>query len=108
MDELSAAVSQGVFDLIDELFQPLGRGRPLRLLDRELVRCLADLLRRGVHLIRGGFLLLGGQDRLLQHPRGRRHQLRHLARLADALLSRHDRRVRLVLDASDDHADRVG
>jgi len=37
MDEFSAAVSQGVFDLIDELFQPLGRCRPLRLLDRELV-----------------------------------------------------------------------
>jgi hypothetical protein len=107
MDEFPAALSKGCFDLIDEFFQPLGRGRPLRLLDRELVCCLPDLLRRGIHLVCGGFLLLGGQHRLLQHRHGGPHQLPDLAGLLDPLLSRHDRRVRLILDAGDDHADRV-
>jgi hypothetical protein len=46
MDEFSGAFAQGGLDLVDEPFQPLGGGRPLRLLGRELVRGLPDLLRR--------------------------------------------------------------
>jgi hypothetical protein len=108
MGEFSGALAEGGLDLVDELFQPFGGGRPLRLLGRQLVRGLPDLLRRGVHLVRGRLLLLGGQDRLLQHRRRRRHQLAHLTRLPDALLGRHDRRVRLILDPGDDRADRLG
>jgi hypothetical protein len=52
MDEFPVAFAQGGLDLVDELLQPLGGGRPLRLLGRELVRGVPDLLRRGVHLVR--------------------------------------------------------
>jgi hypothetical protein len=108
MDEFRAVVSQRVLDLVDEPFQPFRGGRPLGLLGSELVCRLPDLLRRRVHLIGGGLLLLGGQNRFLEHRGGRGHQLTHLMRLPDALLGGHDRRVRLVLDAGDDHADRLG
>jgi hypothetical protein len=108
MDEFRAVVSQCVLYLVHEPFQPLRGGRPLGLLGRELVGRLPDLLRRRVHLVRGGLLLLGGQDRLLEQRRGRGHQLADLIRLPGALLGGHDRRIRLVLDAGDDHADRLG
>jgi hypothetical protein len=79
----------------------------LILLGGELFSGLADLLDRDVHLVGGRFLLLRGQYRLFEHHRGGCHQLADLSGLVGALLGRDDRRVRLVLDAGDDHADRV-
>ncbi len=67
-----------------------------------------DLLDRLVHLVGGGFLLLGGEDGLVQHGGRRCHQLADLAGLAGALLGGHDGRVGLVPHAGDDHRDRLG
>ena len=79
----------------------------LRLLGRELLGRRPDLHDRRRDLVGSRLLLLGREDRLLEHRRRRGHQLADLARLARPLLGRHDRRVRLVLDRGDDLADRL-
>ena len=58
LDNVQAETKQAAQDMKDYTYA-----------HRQLVRGLPDLLRRGVHLVRGGLLLLGGQDRRLQHRR---------------------------------------
>src|SRR6185437_7507111 len=76
--------------------------------DGERVVFIADAPDGGVDLIGGQFLLPADHDRVLQHGRGRGHQRAHLPGLADTLLGGHDGGARLVLDASDDLAYRLG
>jgi hypothetical protein len=49
-------------DLVDQAFEPFGGGGPLCEVAGELVGALADLQDRGVYLVGGGFLLLGGEQ----------------------------------------------
>ncbi len=92
----------------DELVDAFGGAGALCLLGSELVGGLADLHHRRRDLVRSRLLLLGREDRLLEHRRRRAHQLADLARLPRSLLGRHDRRVRLVLHRADDLPDRLG
>src|SRR4051812_18544881 len=85
-----------------------GRALALLLLRRELLRGGANLGHRRGDLVGRLALLLGCTQALVEHVRGRAHQLAHLARLLGALLGGHDRGVGLVLDAGDDLADRLG
>jgi hypothetical protein len=107
-DGLHADIPECALDLIHELFQPFGRGRPLCLFGRELIRGLTYLLSSRVYLVGGGLLLLSRQNRFLEHRRGRRHQLADVTRLTGPLLRCHDRRIGLVLDTGDDRADGLG
>jgi hypothetical protein len=100
--------SHGAFEVLDEDVEPFGGGGPLGLLRGELIGCPADLLDGGVYLVSGGFLLLSGEDGVVQHGSCRGHQLADLAGLAGALLGSHDRGVRLVPHPGDDHRNRLG
>jgi hypothetical protein len=101
-------LGQHRLDLVDQGFQPLGRGGPLGEVVGELVGALADLQDRRVYLVGGGFLLLGGEQGFPQHGGGGGHQVADLAGLAGALFGGHDGGVGLVADPGDDDADRFG
>lgn len=60
-------LSEGAVEVFDERVESFGGGGPLGLLGGELAGCLADLLDGLVDLVGGGFLLLGGEDGLIQH-----------------------------------------
>jgi hypothetical protein len=105
---LHGDIAECALDLVHELLESFRCGCPLRLFSRELVRGLAYLLGSRIYLVSGGLLLLSGENGLLEHRRGRRHQLADVARLAGPLFRRHDRRIGLVLDAGDDRADGFG
>ena len=88
--------------LRDQLLERSGGAVALGLVGGELAGSLADLDHRLGHLVGSRALLLGRQDRLLQHRGRAAHQLTDLTRLTRTLLGRHDRRVGLVLNAADD------
>ena len=99
---------EGLLELRDQLLERSGGVFALGLVGGELAGGFADLDHGLGDLIGSRALLLGRQDRLLQHRGRGAHQLAHLARLTSTLLGRHDRRVGLVLDPTDDLPDRIG
>jgi len=98
---------QRAFEIGHQGLQPLSDFCALRLACGMLLGTFPDLLDCGIHLVGGGLLLLGGQDRVLHHRRGGAHELADLTGLVGALLRRHDRRIGLVADSRDDGGDRL-